>query len=96
MNRDQVKGVAKDVVGKVQEQTGKLVGSKEQQIKGLSKQISWKATSSSPFRISRKDSLEARRHSSKLRLMRTGYVNHAPSPTGRRALRRDSCSCLCA
>ena len=42
MNRDQVKGVAKDVVGKVQEQTGKLVGSKEQQIKGLSKQISGK------------------------------------------------------
>ena len=42
MNKDQVKGVAKDVVGKVQEQAGKLVGSKEQQIKGLSKQISGK------------------------------------------------------
>ena len=42
MNRDQVKGVAKDVVGKVQEQTGKLTGSKEQQVKGLSKQISGK------------------------------------------------------
>jgi uncharacterized protein YjbJ (UPF0337 family) len=42
MNKDQVKGVAKDVVGKVQEQTGKLVGSKEQQVKGLSKQISGK------------------------------------------------------
>ena len=40
MNKDQVEGVAKDVVGKVQEQVGKLVGSKEQQIKGLSKQIS--------------------------------------------------------
>jgi uncharacterized protein YjbJ (UPF0337 family) len=39
MNKDQVKGVAKEVVGKVQEETGKLVGSKEQQIKGLSKQI---------------------------------------------------------
>jgi uncharacterized protein YjbJ (UPF0337 family) len=43
MNKDQVKGVAKDVAGKVQEQAGKLVGSKEQQIKGLSKQISGKA-----------------------------------------------------
>ena len=42
MNKDQVKGVAKDVVGKVQEKTGKLVGSKEQQAKGLSKQISGK------------------------------------------------------
>ena len=43
MNKDQVKGVAKDVAGKVQEQAGKLVGSKEQQVKGLSKQISGKA-----------------------------------------------------
>ncbi len=42
MNKDQVKGVAKDVESKVQEQVGKLVGSKEQQIKGLSKQISGK------------------------------------------------------
>ncbi len=42
MNKDQVKGVAKDVAGKVQEQAGKLVGSQEQQIKGLSKQISGK------------------------------------------------------
>jgi uncharacterized protein YjbJ (UPF0337 family) len=42
MNKDQVKGVAKNVAGKVQEQAGKLVGSKEQQIKGLSKQISGK------------------------------------------------------
>lgn len=42
MNKDQVKGVAKDVVGKLQEQAGKLVGSKKQQVKGLSKQISGK------------------------------------------------------
>lgn len=42
MNKDQVKGVAKDVAGKVQEKAGKLVGSKEQQIKGLAKQISGK------------------------------------------------------
>jgi uncharacterized protein YjbJ (UPF0337 family) len=43
MNKDQVKGTAKDVVGKVQEEAGKLAGNKEQQIKGLSKQISGKA-----------------------------------------------------
>ncbi len=42
MNKDQVKGVVKDVAGKVQEQAGKLVGSKDQQVKGLSKQISGK------------------------------------------------------
>jgi uncharacterized protein YjbJ (UPF0337 family) len=42
MNKDQVKGVARDLAGKVQEEAGKLVGSKEQQAKGLSKQISGK------------------------------------------------------
>ena len=42
MNKDQVKGVTKDVAGKVQEKAGKLVGSKEQQVKGMSKQISGK------------------------------------------------------
>lgn len=42
MNKDQLKGVAKNVAGKVQQQAGKLVGSKKQQIKGLSKQISGK------------------------------------------------------
>jgi uncharacterized protein YjbJ (UPF0337 family) len=42
MNKDQVKGVAKNIAGKVQEQAGKVVGSKEQQVKGLSKQISGK------------------------------------------------------
>jgi uncharacterized protein YjbJ (UPF0337 family) len=42
MNKDQVKGVAKDIAGKVQEEAGRLVGSKEQQVKGLSKQISGK------------------------------------------------------
>lgn len=43
MNKDQVKGVLKDVVGKVQEKAGQVVGSKEQQIKGIGKQISGKA-----------------------------------------------------
>ena len=42
MNKDQVKGVAKDVADKVQEQACKLVGSEKQQVKGLSKQISGK------------------------------------------------------
>jgi uncharacterized protein YjbJ (UPF0337 family) len=46
MNKDQVKGVAKNIAGKVQEEAGKLVGSKEQQIKGLGKQISGKAEKS--------------------------------------------------
>lgn len=46
MNKDQVKGVAKNIAGKVQEEAGKLVGSKKQQIKGLGKQISGKAEKS--------------------------------------------------
>ena len=43
MNKNQVKGMAKDIAGKVQEEAGKLVGSKEQQVKGLGKQIAGKA-----------------------------------------------------
>ena len=46
MNKDQVKGVTKDVVGKIQEEAGKLTGNKEQQIAGLSKQISGKVQKS--------------------------------------------------
>ncbi len=42
MNKDQVKGAVKGVVGKVQEEAGKLAGSKKQQIKGIKKQISGK------------------------------------------------------
>jgi len=42
MNKNQVKGVAKDIAGTVQEGAGKLVGSKEQQIKGIDKQLSGK------------------------------------------------------
>ena len=42
MNKNQVKGVVKDIAGKVQEEAGILVGSKEQQVKGLGKQISGK------------------------------------------------------
>ena len=39
MNKDQVKGAVKNTVGKVQEEAGKLVGSKSQQAKGLEKQV---------------------------------------------------------
>jgi len=46
MNKDQVKGVAKDIAGKIQEEAGRLVGSKEQQVKGLSRQISGKVQKS--------------------------------------------------
>ena len=42
MNRDQVKGVAKIVAGKVQEEAGNLIGSPKQVVKGLTKQIAGK------------------------------------------------------
>jgi uncharacterized protein YjbJ (UPF0337 family) len=43
MNKNQVKRAVRDIAGKVQEEAGKLTGSKEQQVKGLNKQISGKA-----------------------------------------------------
>ena len=46
MNKDQITGVAKDIVGKVQEGAGKLVGNKEQQAKGLNKQVEGKVEKS--------------------------------------------------
>lgn len=39
MNTDQVKGVAKEVMGKVQEKTGEILNSPEQQVKGAAKQV---------------------------------------------------------
>ena len=42
MNKDQVKGKAKDIGGKIQEQVGKAVGSSKQQAEGLSKQAEGK------------------------------------------------------
>lgn len=39
MNRDQVKGAAKEAAGKVQQKAGQLLGSKEQQAKGLKRQM---------------------------------------------------------
>lgn len=43
MNKNQVNGTVKDLTGKVQEEAGKLVGNKEQQAKGLLKQVEGKA-----------------------------------------------------
>lgn len=43
MNQDQVKGVAKDIAGKVQETVGQAIDSKDQQAKGLAKQVEGKA-----------------------------------------------------
>ena len=42
MNKDQIKGKAKDIGGKIQEGVGKAVGSSEQQAKGLNKQVEGK------------------------------------------------------
>jgi uncharacterized protein YjbJ (UPF0337 family) len=42
MNRDQVKGTAKDVAGKVQRKVGELTGSRTQQAKGAAKQVEGK------------------------------------------------------
>ena len=42
MNKDQVKGAAKDIGGKIQEEAGKLVGNKGQQVKGLKNQFEGK------------------------------------------------------
>ncbi|GKS88551.1 MULTISPECIES: CsbD family protein [unclassified Acidovorax] len=39
MNTDQVKGALKDVAGKVQQKTGELINSPEQQAKGIAKQV---------------------------------------------------------
>ena len=42
MNRDQVKGTAKDIAGKVQRKVGQVTGSTDQQIKGDAKQVEGK------------------------------------------------------
>lgn len=42
MNENQVKGVAKDIAGKVQETVGQAIDSKDQQAKGLAKQVEGK------------------------------------------------------
>jgi uncharacterized protein YjbJ (UPF0337 family) len=42
MNRNQVKGAAKDVAGKVQRNVGELTGNENQQAKGTAKQVEGK------------------------------------------------------
>ena len=42
MNRDQVKGAAKDVAGKVQQKVGEVSGNRTQQAKGVAKQLEGK------------------------------------------------------
>jgi uncharacterized protein YjbJ (UPF0337 family) len=42
MNRNQVKGAAKNIAGKVQQKVGELTGSKTQQAKGAAKQVEGK------------------------------------------------------
>ena len=42
MNKDQIEGTAKDIGGKIQQEAGKLVGSKEQRAKGLMNQVEGK------------------------------------------------------
>ena len=42
MNRNQVKGAAKDVAGKVQRKIGELTGNENQQAKGTAKQVEGK------------------------------------------------------
>lgn len=39
MNRDQVKGAAKDAAGKIQRKAGELTGNTSQQLKGGAKQV---------------------------------------------------------
>ena len=39
MNKDQIKGAVKDAAGKVQEKAGELIGSREQEAKGIAKQV---------------------------------------------------------
>jgi uncharacterized protein YjbJ (UPF0337 family) len=42
MNRNQVKGAAKDVAGKVQRKVGELTGNQNQQAKGAAMQVEGK------------------------------------------------------
>jgi uncharacterized protein YjbJ (UPF0337 family) len=42
MNRNQVKGTAKDVAGKVQRKVGELTGNETQQAKGAARQMEGK------------------------------------------------------
>ena len=43
MNKDQVKGAAKEAAGKVQQKTGQILGSSKQEAKGLETKLEGKA-----------------------------------------------------
>lgn len=43
MNKDQIKGSAKEVAGKVQKNVGKATGSAEHQVKGTARELAGKA-----------------------------------------------------
>ncbi len=43
MNKDQIKGSAKEAAGKVQQKAGEVTGSTGQQIKGAAREIAGKA-----------------------------------------------------
>ncbi|MEJ0100088.1 MAG: CsbD family protein [Pseudomonadota bacterium] len=43
MNKDQIKGSAKEAAGKVQQKVGEVTGSTGQQIKGAAREIAGKA-----------------------------------------------------
>ena len=42
MNKDQVNGMVKEAIGKVQEKTGAVIGNPTQQLKGIKKQVEGK------------------------------------------------------
>ncbi|MDP3139358.1 MAG: CsbD family protein [Burkholderiaceae bacterium] len=42
MNKDQVKGKAKEIAGEIQEQTGRVIGSEEQEAKGHAREVEGK------------------------------------------------------
>lgn len=43
MNKEKMKGSVKETAGKAQQKTGEMIGSKEQQAKGIQKQVEGKA-----------------------------------------------------
>jgi uncharacterized protein YjbJ (UPF0337 family) len=43
MDKDRIKGKAKDIAGRVERQAGKWTGSEEHQVKGAAKQVEGKA-----------------------------------------------------
>jgi uncharacterized protein YjbJ (UPF0337 family) len=73
MNKNQANGAVKEIAGKVQQEVGKLVGNNEQQVKGLSKQLSGKAENFTGMR--KKQSRMLLAHESKVQAMRNSVNN---------------------